>query len=97
MPTVELITILPKKMPHIHVSHFVLTSVSTNVKRMVRTIGSEHQGQNSISYPDQSLGFTCIFYIRYARNLCFFEKGFRPKRQEEFGFIDDNLSYKTFW
>ena len=28
MPTLELITILPLNMPHIHVSHFVLTSFS---------------------------------------------------------------------
>ena len=60
-------------MPHIHVSHFVLTSLSdalvtfvsdqvtTNVKHRVRTTGSEHQGQNSISDPDQNLGYSCIF------------------------------------
>ena len=43
-------------------------SITTNVKHRVRTTGSEHQGQNSISDPDQycsdpdqNLGFTCIF------------------------------------
>ena len=60
-------------MPLIHVSHFVLTSFSdafvtfvsepatTNVKHSFRTTGLEHQGQNSISDPDQNFGFTCIF------------------------------------
>ena len=63
-------------MPHIHVSHFVLTSfsdalvtffrdqvtsITTNVKHSVRTTGSEHQGQTSISNPDFNLGFACIF------------------------------------
>ena len=38
-----------------------MTSITTNVKHRVRTTGSEHQGQNSISDPDQNLGFTCIF------------------------------------
>ena len=53
MSTFELITILPINTPHIHVSHFVLTSfsdalvtfvsdqVTTNVKHRVRTSGSE--------------------------------------------------------
>ena len=60
-------------MPHIHVSHFVLTSfsdglvtlvsdqVTTIVGHRVRTTGSEHQCQESISDPDQNRGFTCIF------------------------------------
>ena len=64
-------------MPLIHVSNFVLTSfsdalvtslrpsnvtsITTIVKHRVRTPGLEHQGQNSISDPDQNLGLTCIF------------------------------------
>ena len=58
-------------MPLIHVSHFVLTSFSdalvtslatkSIIKHRVITTGLEHQGQNSISDPDQNLGFTCIF------------------------------------
>ena len=44
-----------------------MTSITANVKYRVRTTGLEHQGQNSISDPDQNLGFTCIFFIRYAR------------------------------
>ena len=36
-------------------------SITTNVKHRVRTTGSEHQDQNSISDPDQNFGFTCIF------------------------------------
>ena len=59
--------------PHIHVSHFVLTSfsdafvtfVSDQVTRRplqpMFSTASEHQGQNSISDPDQNLRFTCIF------------------------------------
>ena len=59
-------------MPLIHVSHFVLKSfsdalvmfvsdqVTTNVKHRVRET-LKHQGQTSISDPDQNLGFTCIF------------------------------------
>ena len=38
-----------------------MMSITTHVKHRVRTTGSEHQGQNSISDPDQNLGFTCIF------------------------------------
>ena len=38
-----------------------MTSITTNVKHRVRTTGSEHQGQNSFSDPDQKFGFTCIF------------------------------------
>ena len=38
-----------------------MTSIITNVKHGVRTTGLEHQGQNSISDPDQNLGFTCNF------------------------------------
>ena len=38
-------------------------SITTNVKHRVRTTGSEHQGPNSISHPDQNLGFTCIFSL----------------------------------
>ena len=37
-----------------------MTSFTTNVKHRVRTTESEHQGQNSISDPDQNLGFTCV-------------------------------------
>ena len=40
-----------------------MTSITTNVKHRVRTTGSEHQDQNSISDPDQNLGFTCIFLL----------------------------------
>ena len=73
MPTLELITILPENTPHIHVSHFVLTSFSDALVTFVSdqvtwrplrpmlSTGSEHQGQNSISDPDQNLGFSCIF------------------------------------
>ena len=73
MPKLELITILPQNMPHIHISHFGLTSfsdalvtfvsdqVTTNIKHRVRTTGPEHQGRNTISDTDQNLGFTCIF------------------------------------
>ena len=65
-------------MPHIHVSHFVLTSfsdalvtfvinqvstITTNVKHRFRTTGSEHQGQNSISDSDQNLGFTVLVFF----------------------------------
>ena len=39
-----------------------MTSITTIVKHRVRTTGSEHQGQNSISDPDQNLGFICIFH-----------------------------------
>ena len=65
-------------MPHILVSHLVLTFVSdqvtittkcTNVKHKVRTIGLEHQGQNSISEPGQSFGFTCIFSSGMQENI----------------------------
>ena len=38
-----------------------MTTIKTIVKHNVRTTWSEHQGQNSISDPDQNLGFTCIF------------------------------------
>ena len=38
-----------------------MTSITTNVKHRVRITGLERQGQNSISDPDQNLGFTCIF------------------------------------
>ena len=38
-----------------------MTSITTNVKHSVRTTGSEHKGQNSISDPDQNLGSSCIF------------------------------------
>ena len=38
-----------------------MTSITTNVKHRIRTTESEYQGQNSISDPDQNLGFTCIF------------------------------------
>ena len=38
-----------------------MTFITTNVKHRVRTTGLEHQGQKSISDPDQNLGFTCIF------------------------------------
>ena len=38
-----------------------MTSITTNVKHRVRTTGTEHQGQISISDPDQILEFTCIF------------------------------------
>ena len=38
-----------------------VTSITTNVKHEARTTGSEHKGKNSISDPDQNLGFTCIF------------------------------------
>ena len=38
-----------------------VTSITTNIKHRVRPTGSEHQGQTSISDPDQNLGFTCIF------------------------------------
>ena len=55
-------------MPLIHVSHFVSDTrdvvsdqFTTPVKHRVRTTGLEYQGQNSISDPDQNLGFTCIF------------------------------------
>ena len=34
-----------------------MTSSTANVKHRVRTTGSEHQGQNSISDPDQNLYF----------------------------------------
>ena len=38
-----------------------MTVITTNVKHRVRTTGLEHQGQTSISDPDQTFGFTCIF------------------------------------
>ena len=38
-----------------------MTSITAIVKHRVRTTGLEHQGQNSISDPDQNLGFPCIF------------------------------------
>ena len=38
-----------------------MTSITTIVKHRVRTTGLEHQGQNSISDPDQNLGLTSIF------------------------------------
>ena len=38
-----------------------MTSITTNVKYRVRTTGLEHQGQTSISDPDQNLELTCIF------------------------------------
>ena len=38
-----------------------MTSITPIVKHRVRTTGLEHQGQNSISDPDQNLGLTCIF------------------------------------
>ena len=38
-----------------------MTSITTNVKPMARITGSEEQDQNSISDPDQNLGFTCMF------------------------------------
>ena len=38
-----------------------MKSITTNAKHRVRTTGSEHQGQTSISDPDQNRGFTCIF------------------------------------
>ena len=37
-----------------------MTSITTNIKHRVRTPGSEHQGQTSISDPDPNLGCTCI-------------------------------------
>ena len=55
-----------------------MTSITTIVKHRVRTTGSEHQGYNSISNPDQNLGFTGIFssgvqedsyYLMAQRNL----------------------------
>ena len=73
MPTLELITILPLNMQHIHVSHFVLTSFSDALMTFVRdqvmrrpfqpmlSTGSEQQGKNSIFDPEQNLGFSCIF------------------------------------
>ena len=39
-----------------------MTSITTIVEHRVRTTGLEQQGQNSISDPDQNLGFTCIFH-----------------------------------
>ena len=45
-----------------------MTSITTNIKHRVRTTGSEHQGQTSISDPDQSLGCICIYFIRYVIN-----------------------------
>ena len=39
-----------------------MTSITTNVKHMARTTGSKHQGQSSISDPDQNLGFSGIFH-----------------------------------
>ena len=42
-----------------------MTSIPTNVKHRVRTTGSEHQCQNSISEPDH-------FFIRYARTIWYF-------------------------
>ena len=38
-----------------------MTCITTNVKHSVRTIGSEHQGQNSVSDPDQNFEFTLYF------------------------------------
>ena len=37
-----------------------MTSITTNIKHRVKTPGSEHQGQTSISDPDQNLGCICI-------------------------------------
>ena len=39
-----------------------MTSITTNVKDRVRTTGSEHQGQTSISDPDQNLRFGLVFF-----------------------------------
>ena len=38
-----------------------MASITTIVKERVRKTGIEHQGQNSISDPDQNLGLSCIF------------------------------------
>ena len=56
-----------------------MTSITTIVERRVRTAGLEHQGQNSISNPDQNLGLTCIFssgmqeimLLLFVPNCCF--------------------------
>ena len=47
-----------------------VTSITTNGKHRVRTTGSEHQGQNSISDPDQNLGFNCIFLSGMQEKVC---------------------------
>ena len=57
-------------------------SITTNVKHRVRTTGLEHQGQTSISDPDQNLGFTCIFssgmeesiYLSTQKDLSYLHK-----------------------
>ena len=48
-----------------------MTCITTNVKHRARTTGSEHQGQNSISDPDQNLGFTCIFSSGMQEHIFF--------------------------
>ena len=44
-------------------------SITTNVKHRVRTTGSEHQGQNSISDPDKNLGF--VFFHKVYKNTSY--------------------------
>ena len=39
-----------------------MTTITTNVKHRVRTTGSEHQGRNSISDPDQILDLLVLFH-----------------------------------
>ena len=46
---------------------FVSDQVTLRPLQPMLSTGSEHQGQDGISDPDQNLGFTCIFFIRYAR------------------------------
>ena len=92
MPTFELITILPLNPPPIHVLHFVLTSLSDALVTFVSdqvtwrplqpllSTGSEHQGQNSISNPDQNLGFICIFSSGMQESLFFLPQPTNPLR-----------------
>ena len=60
-------------MPHIHVSHFVLTSFSDSLVKIVSeqvtsplqpmlSTGSEHQGRTSISDPVQNLDLLVFFH-----------------------------------
>ena len=72
-----------------------------DVKHRVRTTGSEHQGQNSISDPDQNLGFTCIFSSGMQETSLFHEMmhsesyGKKCKQYRSFGsalFAQTNMS-----